>query len=211
MRGFVIAALRLADLLGDVADVDDAVGVELRPIADRHQDVGAGFRLDRRSDARLDAVTVDGFDLELDAERLLGFVGDLAAQQLVGNRHEVDEFEPMQGRPLRVSRRPAGGQNARPSPPVPAATAPAPESCNKRRRLMCCISFPLIQGFTWILSARPYRNYKTHPSDAHVPRRFRLCYRCMTFSIPGDDPESLFWASGSFRIASSPCRPTVPP
>ena len=40
------------------------------------------------------------------------FVGDLAAQQLVGNRHEVDEFEPMQGRPLRVSRRPAGGENS---------------------------------------------------------------------------------------------------
>ncbi len=113
MRGFVIAALRVADLLGDVADIDGAVGVELRPVVDRHQDVGAGFRLDRRTDPRLHAVAVDGFDLERDAERLLGLVGDLAAQQLVGNRHEVDEFEPMQGRSLRISRRPPGGQDRR--------------------------------------------------------------------------------------------------
>ncbi len=38
----VIAALRLADLLGDVADVGDAVGVKLRPVVEAHDDVGAG-------------------------------------------------------------------------------------------------------------------------------------------------------------------------
>ena len=73
----VIAALRLADLLGDVADIGEALGIELRPVVERHDDVGAGAGLDRRGDARLDVVGVDGLDLELDAERLLAFLRDL--------------------------------------------------------------------------------------------------------------------------------------
>src|SRR5262249_50624143 len=61
LRRFVEAALRLADLLADIADVDDTVGVKLRPVVDRADDVGtgagryggAGPRLDRQPVRRL--------------------------------------------------------------------------------------------------------------------------------------------------------------
>ncbi len=42
----------------------------------------------------------------------LALLGDLAAQELIGDRHEIDEFKPMQGRPLRVGRRPPGSEDA---------------------------------------------------------------------------------------------------
>src|SRR5262249_29103308 len=42
----VIAALRPADLVDYVADIDDTVGIELRPGADQHDDVGTGSGLD---------------------------------------------------------------------------------------------------------------------------------------------------------------------
>src|SRR6202011_1744714 len=47
-RHRVEALLRLADLLGQVAHVDDALGIELRPVIDAADDVRAGARLDRR-------------------------------------------------------------------------------------------------------------------------------------------------------------------
>ena len=46
-RGFVKSALGLVDLLADIADVDDAVAIELRPIVDRADDVGTGAGLIR--------------------------------------------------------------------------------------------------------------------------------------------------------------------
>src|SRR5262249_2719298 len=61
--GLVIAAQSIADLLCDVADIGDAAAVELRPIVDRHDDVGPGRRLDRRGNARLDAVPLDRLDI----------------------------------------------------------------------------------------------------------------------------------------------------
>ncbi len=48
LGGFVIAALCFADLLGDVADIGDTLGVELRPIVDRADDVGTGAGRDGR-------------------------------------------------------------------------------------------------------------------------------------------------------------------
>ena len=39
-------------------------------------------------------------------------LGDLAAQQLIGDRHEIDKFEPVQGRALRISGRSPGGEDA---------------------------------------------------------------------------------------------------
>ncbi len=176
MGSFVIAALRLADLLGDIADIGDALGIELRPIVDRHQNVGAGLRLDRRGDARLDAVAVDGLDLELDAERLLAFLGNLAAQQLIGNRHEIDEFEPMQGRALRKRRRPPRSQNAG----QPAARGAQRAGAGKLQKaaatggLHHCYS---LAEFTWTLFATSNHNYNNYSSSVHVPCRSHLSCR----------------------------------
>ena len=88
-RDVVIAALFLADLFRDVAGIGKAVGVKLRPVADRHDNIGSGTGLDRRGDARLNVVGVDCFEVQLEAERLLAFLGDLALQQLIRGRHEI--------------------------------------------------------------------------------------------------------------------------
>src|SRR5579883_731347 len=109
----VEAALLLADLLGQLADVGEAGGVKLRPVVERHDDVRAGPRLDRRGDACLDVVAVDGFEIELDAERLLALLGDLALEQLVGSRHEIGPAHPMNRRTLGEGRRAAARQDRR--------------------------------------------------------------------------------------------------
>src|SRR5256885_12801 len=80
---FVEAALAFAEFLSEVADVCDALAVKLPPIVEDANDVGACPRLDRRSDAGLDIVGVDGFDIELYAERLLALLGDFVAQKLI--------------------------------------------------------------------------------------------------------------------------------
>ncbi len=64
--------------LGDVADVGKALGVELRPVVEPQNDVGAGAGLNRRGDARLDVVGVDRLDGQLDAEVLLALLDDRA-------------------------------------------------------------------------------------------------------------------------------------
>src|SRR5438270_6057228 len=61
--GLVEAALRLADLLADIADIDDAVGIELRPIVDRADDLGAGSGGYGRGHARLDRQPVHAFEV----------------------------------------------------------------------------------------------------------------------------------------------------
>jgi hypothetical protein len=66
-RGFVVASLRLADLLGHVADIDDAFGIELRPVVEHLDEVGAVAGLDGRSDPRLNCQPIDPFKIELDA------------------------------------------------------------------------------------------------------------------------------------------------
>ncbi len=109
---FVIAALLAADLLGEVAEVDDALGVEMRPVVERHDDVGPGGRLDRRRDARLDVVGVDGLEPDLGAERLLGLGHQGLAQQLVRCRDEIAPAQPVQLGPLGKGRGPPGRQDA---------------------------------------------------------------------------------------------------
>src|SRR5689334_1612004 len=49
----VIAAQGTADFLCDVADIGDALAIELWPVVDRYDDVGPSRRLDRRGSARL--------------------------------------------------------------------------------------------------------------------------------------------------------------
>src|SRR5207302_7049316 len=48
---------------------------------------------------------------ELDAQMLLALRRDLAAQQLVGGRHEIVPAQPVQRRLLGISRCPARGQD----------------------------------------------------------------------------------------------------
>ena len=105
----VVAALGLADLLGHITGIGEAFGVELRPISDRHDDVGSGSRLNRRCDARLQIIAVDRFNLERDAGRLLALLCDLAFEQHVRSRHEIRPAQPMNIRPLRVGRCASGG------------------------------------------------------------------------------------------------------
>src|SRR5215469_10433276 len=83
LRDLVIAALRVADRLGYVADIDDAIGVEMWPVVDHEDDIGTRSGLDRRGDASLDVVGIDRFEVELDAEDLFRFRHDLRAQQLI--------------------------------------------------------------------------------------------------------------------------------
>src|SRR5207237_7246830 len=58
-RDVVIAALRFADLVRHIARIREAVGVKLRPIPDRHEDVRPGAGLDGGGDPRLSVVGVD--------------------------------------------------------------------------------------------------------------------------------------------------------
>ena len=107
----VEAALSLADRLGDVADVDERVLVELRPVVEHHEDVGAGARLDGGGDARLQVVGVDGLELDLGAERLAG-LRHLALQLDVGLGNEVDPAHDVQLGALREGGRAARGEDS---------------------------------------------------------------------------------------------------
>jgi hypothetical protein len=57
--------LRLADLLDDVVDIGNTLGIELRPVVQAANDIGAGAGLDRRGGARLQIVAVDRLEIEL--------------------------------------------------------------------------------------------------------------------------------------------------
>src|SRR5262249_58154216 len=83
LRGFVIAALGIADFLGDIADVGDAVGVKLRPVVERADDVGTGAGGDGGGDPRLDCQPVDAFKVDFEPEDLLRQVVELGPDHLV--------------------------------------------------------------------------------------------------------------------------------
>ncbi len=118
-RGFVKAALRLADFLRDVADVDDAVGIELRPVVERHDDVRTSAGLDSRSNPRLDRQPIDRLEVELDPQILLALLIDFRLEQLIGRRHVVRRLEPVKRGALGEGRRPPRGQD--PSDPAGAS------------------------------------------------------------------------------------------
>src|SRR6185437_1570521 len=110
--GLVVeAALLLADLLDEVGHIDDALGVELRPVVEAADDVRPRARLDRRGGARLDVVAVDHLDGELDAQRLSAFRDDLLAQHLVGGRNEVVPAQPVERGALGIGRGTTGGED----------------------------------------------------------------------------------------------------
>ncbi len=112
-RGFVEAALRLAELLGNVGHIRKTFPVELRPIVQRTDDIRTRSRLNRGGDPRLDIVGVDGLDGELHAQRLLALGRHLSLEQLVGGGHEVVPAQPVDARCLGIGRSAARGENAR--------------------------------------------------------------------------------------------------
>ncbi len=106
-------ALALADFLGDVAEVDHAVGVEIGLVVERHDQVGTAARLDRRRRARLQVVAVHRLEVDLHAEFLLGLRHQFLAKHRVGRRNEVDPLQPVDGLLLGIGRRATGRQDAR--------------------------------------------------------------------------------------------------
>jgi hypothetical protein len=112
LGGLIEAALRLADLLGDIAEVDEAIGVKLAPVVEDAHDVRPRRRLNGRRDARLDVVGVDGLDIEFEAQVLFGLLGNVVAQNLVGSWHEVGPAQPVNRRCLSVRRGPPRCQNS---------------------------------------------------------------------------------------------------
>ena len=87
VASLVPAALVLRDFLGDVGQIDEARLVEVRMVVEQHDQVGAGAGLNARRDARLQIVAVDGFELDLDAERLFR----LGKQLGLAERHRKRE------------------------------------------------------------------------------------------------------------------------
>ena len=77
------STLGLAELLGDFTDLGQAFAVEVGPVVEKVDDVGPRARLDRRGDARLNVVGIDGLNRELDAKRLLTFRRDFPFQKHV--------------------------------------------------------------------------------------------------------------------------------
>ena len=208
LGGFVIAALRLADLLGDVADIDDAFGIELRPVVDRADDVGTGAGRDGGSNPRLDRQAIDGFEVELDAEVLLALLDDLASERLVGDRHIIGPSDPVQRRALGKSRRPPRGEN-------PGESAARRRSARRRWKAgasgaewWTASLLPLSGLLGFFLPYQIIATRVAHLAGAYRAASYRFdrntdldTRRCSAPLVAG---------VGAKRIASWPCGPTVP-
>jgi hypothetical protein len=92
----VVAVLCPAHILGDIADVNEAIGIELSLIVDRHKNVGASTGLHRGRDARRYPIAANRFDRQRDAERLLALLPWLAVEQLIRDGHDINESQPVQ-------------------------------------------------------------------------------------------------------------------
>src|SRR5262249_38693194 len=112
----------VADLARHVAHVGDALVVELRPVVEYVDDVGAGARLNARGDPRLHVVTIDGLEVDLQAESLLGLRQQLLAQEGIRSRYKIVDAQPMKRGALGESRRPRCSQDA----------GHAPQLCGER-------------------------------------------------------------------------------
>src|SRR5438128_1112572 len=121
----VVAALRLADGLGHVRDVHEAVGIEMRPVPEHLDDVGAAAGLDGGGDAGLEVVGVDELEGDLRPERLRG-LRRLALELHVRLR---DEVHPAQDVDLG-----ALGEGGR----APRRQYPLHTGCTERRRSRPC-------------------------------------------------------------------------
>src|SRR5262249_43570226 len=150
-RRFVEAALRFADLVGDVADVDNALAVKLCPVIKDANDIGARARLNGRGDTSLDVVAVDGLDVELHAERFLALCSNLSSKQLVGSRNEVVPAQPMERRDLSVRGGATGGENSR--HPHPGRDCAAARKFYETTRIQACHS---VLSSNFFVEARLY-------------------------------------------------------
>ena len=149
----------VADLLGDVADIDNTAGVKLRPVIDHENDVGPGAGLYCRGDPRLNVVGVDRLEGELDAERFVGLRQEFLAQKRVGGGHEIVDAQPVQRRALRKRRRTARGEDTRDFADFhrKRATAVAREefaSMNARHDYLPR-TFALLRAYTHALDVEP--------------------------------------------------------
>ena len=121
-----------------VAEVDDAVGVEMGVAVERHDDVGTGARLDRRVMRGCRSLAVHGLELHLDAERLLGLRHHLACRTS-GRLRERNRPTSTNGRSS-AGHRPACGRSPGCRPCRPGAVPPA--SLSTLRRFVFAISCP---------------------------------------------------------------------
>ena len=112
LRLRVEASLVLPLPVREIADVQEPVLVEVRPVVQHMDDVGAALRLDRCGDPRLQVVGVDEFELHLRAEQFRR-VGRLLLQLDVAGRDEIDPAQDVQPRALRERRRAAGRRHRR--------------------------------------------------------------------------------------------------
>src|SRR5262249_50459444 len=108
----VVATFGVAGSASEVRKVDDALRIDVRVIVEKHDYVGTGAGLDRRSDTRLQVVTVYCLKIDLDSQRLLRSRQQLLAQKLIGGRHEIVPSQPMYRRTLSKRGRAAGGKDA---------------------------------------------------------------------------------------------------
>jgi hypothetical protein len=111
LRVLVVAALLLGLPLAEIADVGEAVLVEVRPVVQHHDDVRPRARLDGRGDARLQVVGVDRLERDLDL-RLLAVLGVLPAQLDVPLGDEVDPLQHLDLGALRVGGGAPGREDA---------------------------------------------------------------------------------------------------
>jgi hypothetical protein len=107
----VVAALILGLPVAQVRDVDEGVGVEVRPVVEHQDQVRPRPRLDRGGDAGLEVVGVDGLERDLDF-RLLRVVGDLASHLDVALRNEVHPLQQVDLGGLREDGRATRRENA---------------------------------------------------------------------------------------------------
>ena len=107
----VVGALVLGLPLAQVRDVDQRVGVEVRPVVEHLDQVRPGAGLDGGGDASLQVVGVDGLEGDLDLG-LLGVLGDLPPHLHVAFRDEVHPVQQVDAGGLGQGGRPARGQDA---------------------------------------------------------------------------------------------------
>jgi hypothetical protein len=103
-------ALLLGLPLRDVRHVDEAVFIEVRPVVQHVDDVGAALRLDRGGDAGLQVVGVDHLEDDFRPERLRRF-SSLLLQLDVAGGNEIHPAQDVHLAALRERGRGAGGED----------------------------------------------------------------------------------------------------
>src|SRR5215472_3994319 len=110
--GLRVERALLLDLpLRQIADVEEPVRVEVRPVVEHVHDVGPRARLNGGGYARLDVVGVDELEDDLGAESFGGLTG-LALELDIAGGDEVHPSDDVEPRALRMSGRSVCGQDA---------------------------------------------------------------------------------------------------